>query len=330
MRHAILVAAFCLAAWPAVAKDITVTATPILLNAGDPQQTRVDSLEFVAGFVLKSDTPEWGGYSGMIMAPDGSQLVAISDVGHWLKLALQHDGEGRLTGIGAARIEPLLDEEGKPLASKDWSDAEAIARLPNGDFIVAFERHHRLWRYASADGVPAGPAQPVAAPEAITALPDNSGIEAVAVMPDGRLILAAEGGADPVKGARVWIRTGQSWQQKWLEHADGFDPTDMAPLTDDYLVLLERRYNETDGPAARISVIGSRMMLGDAFTGYTLAVLRLPLSVDNFEDIALRAAPSGDTYIYVLSDDNQSKQQRTLLLQFKAPLTRLLQAGGPS
>jgi hypothetical protein len=320
----------CLGAWPTAAKDITVTATPIPLNAGDPQQTRVDSLEFVAGFVLTSDTPEWGGYSGMVMAPDGSQLVAISDVGHWLKLALQHDGEGRLTGVGAARIEPLLDEKGKPLASKEWSDAEAIARLPNDDFIVAFERHHRLWRYASADGVPAGPAQPVAAPEAITALPDNAGIEAIADMPDGRLILAAEGGADPIKGSHVWIRTGQSWQPKWLEHSDGFDPTDLTPLNNDYLVLLERRYNETDGPAARISIIGGRMVLGDSFAGYTLAVLRLPVSVDNFEDIALRAAPDGETYIYLLSDDNQSKQQRTLLLQFKAPLTRLLQAGGPS
>jgi hypothetical protein len=330
MRHTILVAAFCLATWPAAAKDITVTATPMPLNAGDPQQTRVDSLEFVAGFVLHSDAPEWGGYSGMVLAPDGSQLVAISDVGHWLKLALRHDGDGRLTGVGAARIEPLLDEASKPLASKEWSDAEAIARLPSGDFIVAFERHHRLWRYASADGVPAGPAQPVAAPEAIAALPDNSGIEAVAVMPDGRLILAAEGGADPVKGSRVWIRTGQSWQQKWLEHSDGFDPTDLAPFTDDYLVLLERRYTEADGPAARISVIGRSMMLGDAFAGYTLAVLRLPLSVDNFEDIALRAAPGGDTYIYLLSDDNQSDKQRTLLLQFKVPLTRLLHPGAPS
>jgi hypothetical protein len=326
----ILIAAFCLAVCPAAAKDITVAATPIPLNAGDPQQIRIDSLEFVAGLVLKSDTPEWGGYSGMVMAADGSQLVAISDVGHWLQLALQHDADGKLTGVGAARIEPLLDETGKPLASKEWSDAEAIARLPSGDFIVAFERHHRLWRYAAADGVPAGPAQPVAAPEAITTLPDNSGIEAVAAMPDGRLILAAEGGGDPVKGSRVWIQSGQSWQQKWLERADGFEPTDLTPLSDDYLVLLERRYTEVDGPAARISVIGNRMMLGDAFAGYTLAVLRLPLSVDNFEDIAQRAAPGGDTYIYLLSDDNQSKQQRTLLLQFKVPLTRLLHPGAPS
>src|SRR5262245_3225343 len=287
MRHAILAAVFlCLAVWPVTAKDITVTATPIPLNTGDPQQTRVDRLEFVAGFALRSDAPEWGGYSGMVMAADGSQIVAISDVGHWLKLALQHDADGKLTGVGTARIEPLLDEQGKPLASKEWSDAEAIARLPSGDFIVAFERHHRLWRYASAGGVPSGPAQPVAAPEAITALPDNAGIEAVAVMPDGRLMIAAEGGADPVRGSRIWILSGQPWQQKWLEHSDGFDPTDATPLNNDDLLLLERRYTEIDGPAARISVIGNRMMLGDAFAGYTLGVLRLPLSVDNFEDIA--------------------------------------------
>jgi hypothetical protein len=52
---------------------------------------------------------------------------------------------------------------------------------------------------------------------------------------------------------------------------------------------------------------------------YTLAVLRLPLSVDNFECIAVRPGPRDGRYIYLLSDNNQNPQQRTLLLQFYAP-----------
>jgi hypothetical protein len=44
----------------------------------------------------------------------------------------------------------------------------------------------------------------------------------------------------------------------------------------------------------------------------------LPLSVDNFECIAVRPAPGG-RYIYLMSDNNQNPQQRTLLLQFYAP-----------
>ena len=52
------------------------------------QQTEVDSLQFVAGFELTSPAPEWGGYSGMVMSDDGSRIVAVSDVGHWLRLEL--------------------------------------------------------------------------------------------------------------------------------------------------------------------------------------------------------------------------------------------------
>ena len=51
---------------------------------------------------------------------------------------------------------------------------------------------------------------------------------------------------------------------------------------------------------------------------YTLAVLRLPLSVDNFECIAVRPVPGG-RYIYLLSDNNQNPQQRTLLLAILRP-----------
>jgi hypothetical protein len=43
------------------------------------------------------------------------------------------------------------------------------------------------------------------------------------------------------------------------------------------------------------------------------------LSVDNFEGIATRPAPAGGRYIYLMSDNNQNPQQRTLLLQFYAP-----------
>ena len=57
--------------------------------------------------------------------------------------------------------------------------------------------------------------------------------------------------------------------------------------------------------------------LKDRVAGFTLGVLRRPLTVDNFEAIAVRPAADGRIYVYLLSDDNQSDQQRTLLLQFR-------------
>jgi hypothetical protein len=309
----------CLVGAPAAAKDITVTATPVPLNPNDPKQTTVDSLEYVAGLALDSTDPEWGGYSGIVLAADGSSLLAVSDVGHWLKLELKHDADGRLTGTSGGRIGALLDEAGKPLAGKEWSDAEEIAATADGHLLVAFERRHRIWRYASADGVPSGPAQPVAAPAEIAMLSDNSGLEAIHADSSGKLLLVGEGGADLPSESPGWFGHDQKWTKLAVERSEGFEPTSLARSPSPEILLLERRYTKADGPAARISILVPSVT-GTRLAGFTLATLRLPLSVDNFEAMALRAAPDGATYVYLLSDDNQSDQQRTLLLQFRTRL----------
>jgi hypothetical protein len=319
MRTLVLTTALVLLAKPALAGDIAVTATAVPLNPSDLQQMQVDSLRFVAGFALTSTAPEWGGYSGMVISDDGSTLVAISDIGRWLRLELTQDTEGKITGVGAARTEALLDEASQPVAGKEWSDAEAITTLPGGGFVVAFERNHRLWRYAAVDGVPDGAADLIAPPGEISALPENSGIEALLADDQGELTLLAEGGAD--RGAsRGWRQRGAEWQPLRIERSDGFEPTDLGAAGGEQLALLERRYTEQDGPAARISLLKADMPDNpQAQAVYSLAVLRLPLSVDNFECIAVRPKPAGGRYVYLLSDNNQNPLQRTLLLQFQLP-----------
>ena len=318
MRLLVLLMA-CLAAAPAMAKDITVTAAPVPLNPGDPAQTTVDALDYVAGFALDSTAPEWGGYSGMVMAPDGSSLIAVSDVGHWLKLELKHDAAGKLTGVGAARLEPLLDETGKPVAGKEWSDAESISLTADGHFVVAFERRHRLWRYASVDGVPSGTASEIAVPAEISGLPENGGIEAMAAIGADGFVLIAESAAAG-EPSRLWIKAkelGDKWLTGTVDRSDGFEPTDLSDQPTAYSLLLERHYSEAEGPSARISILSPMATSDPRFTAKALAVLRLPLSVDNFEAIGQRTGPNDETFIYVMSDDNQSDTQRTLLLQFR-------------
>ena len=55
-----------------------------------------------------------------------------------------------------------------------------------------------------------------------------------------------------------------------------------------------------------------RDLIGDQ----ELAQLVPPLSVDNFEGLAVHPDPAGGWLIYLLSDDNFNPLQRTLLLQF--------------
>ncbi|MEK9725684.1 MAG: esterase-like activity of phytase family protein, partial [Rhodospirillaceae bacterium] len=48
-----------------------------------------------------------------------------------------------------------------------------------------------------------------------------------------------------------------------------------------------------------------------------IAELRPPISVDNFEGVAVRAGEDGRVYVYIISDDNFNPLQRTLLMMFE-------------
>jgi hypothetical protein len=48
-------------------------------------------------------------------------------------------------------------------------------------------------------------------------------------------------------------------------------------------------------------------------------LFKQPLPVDNFEGVAIGQAPSGATRIWLISDDNFSGNQRTLLLALDLP-----------
>jgi hypothetical protein len=307
---------------PAHAETVAMTATPALLDPSDPGRSTIAGLSLVAGFELSSDARDWGGFSGMLLSDDGRRLTAVSDIGRWLTLELRRDASGAVAGIGAADLRPLLNEEGAPFVDKEWSDAEALTRAKNNALVVAFERQHRLWRYESADGDPrAAAALPVAAPDGVSELPENGGLEAALWLPDDRLLLLSEDGKDENGDRRAWIGRGNDWIAFGLVPTGIFQPTDVVQLPDGRILLLERSYTEATGPAARLSVFGlGSIEPGARVRTDELAVLAPPLTVDNFEALAVEPAPDGAVFVHLLSDDNQNEAQRTLLLQFRLRL----------
>ncbi len=93
-----------------------------------------------------------------------------------------------LVGLADARMGQLRGLDGKPIDSKPEADAEAMARLPDGSWLVAFERRHRLWRYSTLTATPL----PVEGPADIGRQPGNGGIEALAALADGTVIAISE------------------------------------------------------------------------------------------------------------------------------------------
>lgn len=317
MRHIAVVILGLLSIGPAAADSIDVVATPVAPEAGSPPFT-TGQLEYIAGFALMSDAKAFGGLSGMSLSADGGTLTAMADTGVWFRLALQHDASGRLIGVTGGESGRLKDEHGKPLATKYVGDAESITRAADGSYYVTFEGWHRLWRYRAASDPLRAAAKYVRAPKGMTSLPGNEGVEAAAQLPDRRFLLLSEGGFSGDGDLQGWLGDGKRWAALTLAPSGAFRPTDLTVLPTGDLLLLERSVSLFGGFAARLSVIpAASIAAGARLSGQELAVIRSPLPVDNFEAAAAHAAPDGSVLVYVLSDDNFSDAERTLLLQFR-------------
>lgn len=309
----IVLACGCTAGPPVRADAIDVRARVLQLDAADPERTRVGRLEWRGGLSLSSSDPRFGGLSALRVAADGSRFTAVSDEGWRVDGRMLYDSQGHLTGVEGMTLVPLLSRRGQPLAElgKQESDAESLVRDADGTLIVGFERDHRIVRY------PAGGAAPslVAPPSDLRRAPANGGLETLVRLDDGRLLaitekLKVEG------GVRGWIGGGKGgWQPFVWATSEGFVPTDATQLPSGDLLVLERRFPPI---GARLRLLpAASIKAGGLLDGAQIARLEGSLQLDNMEGIDARRGPAGETLIWLISDDNYSFLQRTLLLMFR-------------
>jgi hypothetical protein len=320
----LLVAAACAGVPPpspvgAQSLDLTVRSVPLLLKLDEPGHRKIGKLIWRGGISMTANSPSFGGWSDLHVSADSRTLTTISDLGSWLTATVDYDSSGNLAGLGHARIGSLRGLDGKPLASKVEADAEAMARMPDGSWLVSFERNHRIWRYPTLDGVP----MPIDVPEGFTRQPENGGVETLTVLPDGRIVAISEG-YSPTPGLLVgWI--GQpgaegrySWQSFQYTKTPDFNPTALAPLPDGGFVMLERAFDMARGVRIRVMRFdAAELQPGGTIRARELARLASPVAVDNLEGIAATKGTRGETLLWLISDDNFNPLQRNLLLLFE-------------
>jgi hypothetical protein len=313
----------------------TVTAIPIDFDRSNPDRKNFGKLIFKSGLNLYAKTRHFGGYSGIVLDASGRSLLAVSDAGAWMRATLDYDGR-RLRGLSDVVLGPMLGADGKPLRDEAERDAEGMT-LVDGDTqrgaaYVSFERKHRIVRYPFTPerfGPPTGSAPlPVAAKSLLA----NRGIEAFVLLRTGKLkgtLLAfSEGRVDKKGNVLGWLIGGPTPGGIFLKQIGGFDITDAAALPDGGVVLLERRFRFSEGIKMRIRrIAASEIKRGAVMQGEVLLEANDSLNIDNMEAIAAHRAPSGETILTVMSDDNFSALQRTLIMQFIMPETTPVVAG---
>jgi hypothetical protein len=288
----------------------------------DPGQVRFGPLEFRGGLELTSDYREFGGFSALKMAADGEHFVSLTDKGYWLTGRIDYD-RARPVGITDAEMAPMLGSDGRPLDARGWYDTESLAEQ-DGVFYVGIERVNRIVRFDFAKNGVRSRAAVVPTPPGIATLPNNKGLEALTFAPRGSklagtLIAFSERGLDAAGNLKAFLIGGPTPGEFSVKRSDDFDISDCTVLPDGALLLLERRFSLLRGG---IAMRLRRLELADIkpgalVDGPVLFFADMGYQIDNMEGIATHRTAAGELILTLVSDDNFSLLQRTILLQFK-------------
>jgi hypothetical protein len=290
---------------------VGVTVVPV-----DAGVESVGRLAYRGGLHLQSADRTFVGLSA-IEVLDNNRIVAVGDEADWVEARLVLDERGWLTGFTEVRSAWMRDERGRPFADKSQGDSEGLAQLPDGRFAVSFERTNLIRIYDLNRDGPFGAAVMGPRLADTEGLPPNASLESLIAM-DNALITGVEGGERPT--TPLWLLPLDASTPAAPRFAyplsDGFSLTGMDRLPDGGFVALERFYAPVIGPRARITRFAAPSGESGTVEPELLALLEGPFPIDNFEGISAVRMPDGATRIYIVSDNNNSSRQRTLLLAF--------------
>jgi hypothetical protein len=307
-------------------KPLAISATTIeAFERAAPSRRRFGRLEFLGGLALTADNEDFGGLSDLVVAPDGRQLLAVSDEGNWIAAEIVHAGS-RPAGLTQARIGPLLAVSRANLPRKRDHDAEGITllegSLTRGTVLIGFERKHRIGRFPVVGGALRAPSGYLNLPEDARGMRSNKAFEAITVLRGGPLngavVAVAERFHDAAGHHTGWIWIKGVPRRFAITDVGGFDITSMAALDDGAVLLLERRFRWAEGIKMRLRHVRPGSIAPHAVvTGEVLLEADNGYEIDNMEGLAVHAGPAGATVLTLISDNNfNALLQRTLLLQF--------------
>jgi hypothetical protein len=226
-----------------------------------------------------------------------------------------------MVGLDDVEAAPMLGSDGRPITARGWFDSESIAL--DGPFVyIGLERVNQLLRFDFSKGFTRALGEVVALPPAAKKLPFNKGLEALVMVPKGfalagTLIALSERGLDPQGNLIGFLVGGPTPGQFSVRRTDNFDISDAVLLASGDLLVLERKFSLLEGAGIRIRRIALKSLApGAVVDSPSIFDADLGQEIDNMEGIDAHVTPEGETVLTMVSDDNFSMIQRTLLLQF--------------
>lgn len=299
-----------------------IRATVISTFNSGSNETRFGALEFVGGLELSSDNVLLGAISAIRFRPDQRHFISVLDTGHWLTGAIERDQEGRLKGISDARITPMIDRHGGTDAGKGDMDAEGLA-LRGNHVLVSYEQYHRVDAYPDPGFEISPPDGTMPIPIPRSELRSNRSLEALMIAPQssplaGSAVIVAEDSLDDQGNLLAAILDGPLNGRFTVRRHGDFNVSDGVFLPDGDLLLLERRFELIHGLGVRIRrIAGANIKPGAVVDGEAIFEAGPGEQIDNMEGLDVFRAADGSLHLVMVSDDNHSILQRSLMLEFK-------------
>jgi hypothetical protein len=300
--------------------SIEVNARPIpSFDPRDRSRVRFGSLEYRSGLVLTSGYRGFGGLSAWRLDAKGERFIALSDKGGWFTGRIVYSGR-EMTGLADVEAAPMLGPDGRPITARGWFDSESIA-LDGSLVYVGLERVNQVLRFDFSKGFTRSRGEVVSLPPAAKKLPFNKGLEALVFVPKGQplagtLIAISERGLDANGNLIAFLIGGATPGQFSVRRTANFDVSDAVLLSGD-LLILERKFSWLSGVDIRIRRIPLKSVAPGALVdGPSIFEADFGEEIDNMEGIDAHVTGEGETVLTMVSDDNFSMLQRTLLLQF--------------
>ncbi len=301
--------------------SIEVKARPLpSFDTRDHSRVRFGSLEYRSGLVLTSGFRGFGGLSGIRLDAKGERFISFSDKGSWFTGRIVYSGR-KMTSLADVEAAPMIGPDGRPITARGWFNSESIA-LDGSLVYIGLERVNQVLRFDFSKGFTRSRGEVVPMPPAVKKLPFNKGLEALVFVPKGMplagtLIAISERGLDARGNLVAFLVGGPTPGQFSVRRTDNFDISDAVLLPEGDLLILERKFSWLGGLGIRIRRIPLKSLApGAVVEGPSIFDADLGQEVDNMEGIDAHVTAEGDTVLTMVSDDNFSMIQRTLLLQF--------------
>lgn len=304
---------------PLPAENNRVRIVSIIDKVSQADRTALGPFVLEQVWRLSSDNRGFSGYSALVPLPSG-QLLAVSDRNSWFRFAPPVQAGAVALPMGRMLVHrPKKDED-------EYFDTEAAVRDPaDGSLWIALEGDWHVARIPKQGG----PARFYPIP-ALRDWPENGGAEAMTQLADGRWIMLCETCGGGRGGLHLGLlfagHPGTSAAQKFgIVFPAGFDPVDMAPLPDGRLLILTRGFSLFPPHFSSRIILADMAKLDVKRPLATQELARIQGSAlrENYEGLAIRSKPDGQSEVWLISDANDSAFQETRLIQLRLDPAKL-------